>query len=91
MRGGFGSASTLTVSDAAGDPARGDRPSAQVSYLIRQSGQVQYGNQNWTHQHPGRQPQLSADDQLAHRRRARDLDRGRRRGAALVVVIGQTV
>ena len=47
VRAGFGSASTLTVSDAQAirreDPAVG-----QVSYLIRQLGQVEYGNQNWT-------------------------------------------
>ncbi len=47
MRGGFGSASTLTVADAEAlrreDPATG-----QVGYLIRQSGQVQFGDQNWT-------------------------------------------
>jgi len=47
VRAGFGSASTLTVSDAEAirreDPAVG-----LVSYLIRQLGQVEYGNQNWT-------------------------------------------
>jgi macrolide transport system ATP-binding/permease protein len=47
LRAGFGSASTLTVSDAEAirreDPAVG-----LVSYLIRQLGQVEYGNQNWT-------------------------------------------
>jgi macrolide transport system ATP-binding/permease protein len=47
VRAGFGSASTLTVSDAEAirreDPAVG-----LVSYLIRQLGQVEYGKQNWT-------------------------------------------
>ena len=47
MRGGSGSASTLTVSDA-----RAIRREAaavgSVGYLIRQSGQVQYSGQNWT-------------------------------------------
>ncbi len=47
IRAGFGSASTLTVADARAirheDPAV-----AQVGYLIRQQGQVQYANQNWT-------------------------------------------
>ncbi len=47
IRAGFGSASTLTVADARAirreDPAVG-----QVGYVIRQQGQVQYGNQNWT-------------------------------------------
>jgi macrolide transport system ATP-binding/permease protein len=46
-RGGFGSASTLTVTDA--EAIRREAPTvASVSYLIRQSGQVQYANQNWT-------------------------------------------
>ena len=47
IRAGFGSASTLTVADARAirhqDPAV-----AQVGYLIRQQGQVQYASQNWT-------------------------------------------
>ena len=45
-RGGSGSASTLTVEDAR-TVLRDDNAVAQVSYLIRQSGQVQYANQNW--------------------------------------------
>lgn len=47
VRGGFGSASTLTVADARAI-RREDPAVAQVGYLIRQQGQVQYGNQNWT-------------------------------------------
>ena len=47
MRSGQGSASTLTVVDAAA--LRREAPAVgSVSYLIRQSGQVQYANQNWT-------------------------------------------
>jgi macrolide transport system ATP-binding/permease protein len=47
IRGGSGSASTLTVLDA--EAIRRDAPAvASVSYLIRQSGQAQYANQNWT-------------------------------------------
>ena len=47
MRGGFGSASTLTTTDA--QAIRREAPSVgDVSYLIRQQGQVQYGNQNWS-------------------------------------------
>lgn len=46
-RGGFGSASNLTVSDAKAivheAPAVG-----RIGYLIRQSGQVQFGDKNWT-------------------------------------------
>ena len=47
IRAGFGSASTITVADAQAIK-REDAAVAQVSYLIRQLGQVQYGNQNWT-------------------------------------------
>ena len=47
VRGGFGSASTLTVEDARA--IRREAPSvAQVGYLIRQQGQVRFGSQNWT-------------------------------------------
>jgi macrolide transport system ATP-binding/permease protein len=47
VRAGAGSASSLTVLDA---PAiQRDDPAVQrVSYLARQSGQVEYGDQNWT-------------------------------------------
>ena len=52
MRGGYGSASTLTTADAQAIlrecPAVGE-----VSYLIRQGGQVQYGNKNWLTQIQG--------------------------------------
>jgi len=47
IRAGFGSASTLTVEDARAIH-REDPAVAQVGYLIRQQGQVQYSNQNWT-------------------------------------------
>jgi macrolide transport system ATP-binding/permease protein len=47
VRAGAGSASTLTVADA--DTILRDDPAVeQVSYLARQSGQVEYGDQNWT-------------------------------------------
>jgi len=46
IRAGFGSASTLTVADARAI-RRDDEAVAQVGYLIRQQGQVQFGNQNW--------------------------------------------
>ena len=46
VRAGFGSASTLTVDDARAI-RREDPAVAVVGYLIRQQGQVQYGNQNW--------------------------------------------
>ncbi|WP_294534850.1 ABC transporter permease [uncultured Rhodoblastus sp.] len=47
MRGGSGSASTLTLEDARAI-RREDSAVVQVGYLIRQQGQAQYGNQNWT-------------------------------------------
>ena len=47
IRAGAGSASTLTVTDADailhGDPAV-----MRVGYLVRQAGQVEYGNENWS-------------------------------------------
>ena len=46
VRAGAGSASTLTVVDA--QTIQRDDPAVQrVSYLTRQAGQVEYGNQNW--------------------------------------------
>jgi len=46
-RAGFGSASTLTTADA--QAIRREVPAVgSVSYLIRQSGQIQYMNRNWT-------------------------------------------
>ncbi len=47
VRGGAGSASTLTVSDAQ-TILRDDQAVQAVSYLARQSGQVQYSDQNWS-------------------------------------------
>jgi macrolide transport system ATP-binding/permease protein len=89
VRAGVGSASTLTVADT--QAIRTDDPAvANVSYLIRQSGQTQYGNQNWTTSIQG----VSANYppvtnwKIASGRgiTAEDDD-----GGALVVVIGQTV
>jgi macrolide transport system ATP-binding/permease protein len=46
VRAGFGSASTLRVTDA--EAILKEAPAvARVSYLIRSSAQVQYGNKNW--------------------------------------------
>ena len=89
VRGGFGSASTLTVADA--DAIR--REAAQVgavSYLIRQSGQVQYRDRNWTTlvqavtaSYPPTTNWRVAD--------GRPLKEDDDRSAALVAVIGETV
>jgi macrolide transport system ATP-binding/permease protein len=88
-RGGFGSASTLTVSDT--EAIRAEDPAvASVSYLIRQSGQIQYGNQNWTTNIQG----VSANYppvtnwQIASGREITGEDDSE---GAPVVVIGQTV
>ena len=55
MRGGSGSASTLTVTDA--QAILHESPVvSEVSYLIRQGGQVQAGNQNWSTQIQGVSP-----------------------------------
>ncbi len=89
IRAGFGSASTLTVADARAirheDPAV-----AQVGYLIRQQGQVQYANQNWTTNIQG----VSAVyPSITNWRIAagRDITAEDETKANLVVVIGQTV
>jgi ABC-type antimicrobial peptide transport system permease subunit len=89
VRSGFGSSSTLTVTDAQAilrdDPAIGD-----VAYLIRSSGQVKAGDQNWTTQIQGVSPGYAAitNWRTASGRAitAEDDDK-----AALVVVLGQTV
>ena len=88
VRGGFGSASTLTVDDAHAI-AREDPAVAQVGYLILQHGQTHYSNQNWTTTSRACR-QLSAGHQLANRGGPRT-DPGRREQADLVVVLGQTV
>jgi macrolide transport system ATP-binding/permease protein len=89
VRAGFGSASTLTVADATAirreDPAVG-----QISYLIRQVGQVQFGNQNWTTNIQGVTPAYldTANWQIAT---GRAIDEDDDSSAAMVCLIGQTV
>ncbi len=89
VRGGFGSASTLTVTDARAirreDPAVGE-----VSYLIRQSGQIQYGNQNWTTGIQGVTPNYPGITNW-HIAFGRGISQADDDNAALVVLIGQTV
>ncbi|HTY67304.1 MAG TPA: ABC transporter permease [Alphaproteobacteria bacterium] len=89
VRSGFGSASTLTVEDARAI-RREDPAVAQVGYLIRQQGQVQYENQNWTTMIQGvnsTYPPITNWTVAAGRGITAD-DEAR---AALVAVIGQTV
>ena len=89
MRSGQGSASTLTVVDA--EALRREAPAVgSVSYLIRQSGQVRYANQNWTTSIQG----VSANYPPITNWRIMDgrgISREDVNGAALVVVLGQTV
>ncbi len=89
MRGGFGSASTLTTGDA--QAIKREAPAAsEVGYIIRQSGQIQAGNQNWATSIQGvsaNYPPMT-NWRVAEGREITDDDDG---AAAAVVVIGQTV
>jgi len=88
-RGGSGSASTLTVVDASAIQ-HDDKAVSQVGYLIRQSGQIQYGNQNWTTSIQGVTPNYprTTNWQIAFGREISQTDED---NSALVVLIGQTV
>lgn len=89
VRAGFGSASTITLSDAHAihreDPAVG-----QVRFLTRGLGQVQYSNRNWTTSVQGVSPDYptTTNWQAQTDRLITQDDRAK---AALVVLIGQTV
>ena len=89
VRAGFGSASTITVADATAI-RRDDNAIGEVSYLIRQNGQTQFGNQNWTTNIQGVTENYPAMTNWM-------IDSGRSISsededqAALVVVLGQTV
>jgi macrolide transport system ATP-binding/permease protein len=89
VRSGFGSASTLTVADA--EAIRREAASVHnISYLIRQSGQVQYGDHNWTTSVQGvtaSYPPITNWRVKAGRALTDEDDRG----TALVTVIGETV
>jgi macrolide transport system ATP-binding/permease protein len=88
VRGGFGSASTLTVADA--DAIRRAADVSSVAYLTRQSGQVQYADRNWTTSIQGVSSSYPAITNwtIAAGRRLTDEDDA---AAALVLLIGQTV
>ncbi|WP_316977391.1 ABC transporter permease [Shumkonia mesophila] len=89
VRGGFGSASTLTVGDALA--IRREAPAVgQVGYVIRQQGQVQYAGRNWTTSIQG----VSNDyPRITNWRIAagRGLTAEDDRRADLIAVIGETV
>jgi macrolide transport system ATP-binding/permease protein len=89
VRAGYGGASTLTVGDAQAIRAE-DEAVAKVSYLIRQSGQVQYGGQNWTTNVQGVSTNYppTTNWQIAAGRPITSEDDA---NAALIVLLGQTV
>jgi macrolide transport system ATP-binding/permease protein len=89
VHGGQGSASTLTVADALA-LRRDDTAVAQVGYMIRQVGQVQYRNQNWS---TGLYGVTANYDEITNWRIAegRGITPADLSAAALVAVIGQTV
>ena len=88
-RGGFGSASTLTV-EGARAIVREDASVGQVSYLMRQGGQVQFGDQNWATSIQGVTANYApiTNWRIAFGRGITDVDV---QNSAQVAVIGQTV
>jgi macrolide transport system ATP-binding/permease protein len=89
IRAGFGSATTLTVADVRAI-RREDPAVAQVGYVIRQQGQVQYGSQNWTTNIQGVSPNYPS---ITNWRVAagRGITAEDDQKSNLVVLIGQTV
>jgi macrolide transport system ATP-binding/permease protein len=89
VRAGFGSASTLRVSDA--QAILDEAPAvAQVSYLIRDAAQVQYRNKNWNTTVQG--VSLSyLDIQNWPLAAGRRFSPGEEQRAARVCLLGQTV
>ncbi|HEX5473103.1 MAG TPA: ABC transporter permease, partial [Vicinamibacterales bacterium] len=88
VRGGSGSAPSLTVADA--EALGHDSAVGAVGYLTRQTGQVQYGDQNWTTSIQGVSPSYPSitNWSIAAGRGISDQDNS---AAALVMLIGQTV
>jgi len=89
VRGGHGSASSLTVDDAQSIPR--EAPAVErVSYMVRQMGQVEYEGQNWTTNVQGVTPEYLpiANWNIASGRGFTEADQ---QSAALVVLIGNTV
>ena len=89
MRGGFGSASTLTLPDV--QAILHESPVvSEVSYVIRQGGQVQAGNQNWSTQIQGVSSNYPAMTNWTVDV-GRNITQADEDAGALVVVIGRTV
>ncbi len=88
-RGGSGSASTLTVADAQAI-RREAAAVGEVSYLIRQSGQISFFEPELDRQHPGVSPNYPP---MTNWRIAagREITPEDDRNAGLVVVLGETV
>ena len=89
VRGGSGSASTLTVTDAQAI-RREDQAVSLVAWLTRQSGQIQFGGQNWTTSIQG----VSANYPPVTNWRiqaGQPITENDDRDGTLVVMIGQTV
>ncbi len=79
MRGGFGSASTVTTADA--QAIRRESMAVERGQLSDPSvGPDPVRQSELDHANPGHRPELSADDELANRRRPRNHRRGRRVG-----------
>jgi macrolide transport system ATP-binding/permease protein len=89
VHGGHGSASTLIVTDATA-LRRDDTAVGQVGYMIRQVGQVQYRNQNWS---TGLYGVTANYDEITNWQIAqgRGITPADVSTSALVAVIGQTV
>jgi macrolide transport system ATP-binding/permease protein len=88
LRGGFGSASTLTVADA--KALSKEAPIAGIGYLIRQQGQITYNGNNWTSSIQGVSESYAT---ITNWRisAGMPISREDEQKEALVAVIGQTV
>ena len=89
LRAGAGSASVITIGDAQAI-RREDTAVTGVSYLIRQSGQIENGNRNWSTSIQGVSPNYPpvTNWKIAAGRAITEDDDSR---AALVVLLGNTV
>ena len=89
LRAGAGSASVITVGDAQAI-RREDAAVVSVSYLIRQSGQIENGSRNWSTSIQGVSPNYPpvTNWRIAAGRAITEDDDAR---AALVVLLGNTV